>query len=384
MLGMTLCLKTGLRGGRVWWLAPNFKQALEGWAYLQRLVNQLPATMARSQLSEYLVRFQGGGSIQIRTADNPDALRGAGLDGVVLDEYASMKPDVWDLIIRPALADRQGWAVFISTPAHFNHFYDLYDHAEKDDSGTWAAWTHPTWDNPYIPESEIEAAQRDMLPEDFDQEFAASFTAVGGAIFRELSANRPLFLRPMPAELVGQFKRTGIGMDWGTTKEHQSAVVCASRLASGAVWVRAAWQSDSGSANDWYDEAARCKRDYDATFARVDRSQSSALDHLDGMGYDEGKGVADVEGRIGDFKGLIQRRSIFFDLNGPGVKDYYNRLCAYHRDKDGKVIEEQDDDVDAGCYVVSELVKPQPAQPAAVSRTRLSYSAPQRSAYREV
>jgi hypothetical protein len=375
VLGITLCIRAALKKGRVWWVAPTYKQALEGWTYLQQLALDVPT--AKSHVSELSMHFPGGGSIQIRTADNPDNLRGAGLDGVVLDEAATMKREAWDLVLRPALADKQGWALFISTPQHFNWFYDLYDAAEKDETGTWAAWQHPTWDNPFIPEKEIEAAQRDMLPEDFDQEFGASFTAVGGAVFRELAANRQLYLRPMPADLRTQFRRTGIGKDWGTTEAHQSAVVCGGSLSSGVVWIRSWWESGSGSANDWYDEDLRCQRDYGATFARVDRSQSSAIDHLVSMGFEADKGVADVEGRIGDFKGLIQRKAIFFDSDGPGVREGFNKLCAYHRDKDGKIVEEADDGVDAGCYLVSELVRPRGEVP---SRLRV---VSQRNNYRQ-
>ena len=351
ILGIVLCISAALRGGRVWWVAPAYKEALEGWEYLRRLV--VGVTYERSEL---VARFPGGGSIQIRTGDNPDALRGAGLDGVVLDEAAVMKREAWELALRPALVDRQGWAVFISTPQHFNWFYDLYAAAERQQDDTWACWQRPSWDNPYLAESEITQAQRDMTPEDFDQEFGASFTAVGGAVFRELSANRPLYLRPMPQGTI--FRRMGVGLDWGTTPQHQSAVVCGGVTSTGAVWIRSAWLSPSGSANEWYDEAVRARRDYGAAFARVDRSQSSALDRLGELGFEAQKGVADVEARIGDFQGLVLRRAIFFDLHGPGVREYYNHLCAYHRKRTGEIAEEEDDDVDAGCYLVSELVRP--------------------------
>ena len=352
MLGIVACLREALHGGRVWWVAPSYKQALEGWTYLKQLTREMETADSATEL---LMRFGSGGSIQVRTADNPDALRGSGLDGVVLDEAATMRRETWDLVLRPALADKQGWALFVSTPQHFNWFYDLYERGERGDPD-WASWQLPTWNNPFIPEGEIEAAQRDMEQEDFDQEFGASFTAVGGAIFRLLAANRALYLRPMPKDLV--FKRTGIGEDWGTTQTHQSAVVCGSLTSTGAIWIRSRWQSASGSSDEWREEAVRCKRDYGATFARVDRSQSSELDRLRAVGFEADKGVAVVEARIGDFQGLVLRQAIFFDLDGPGMREYFNRLCAYHRDKEGKVVEEEDDDIDAGCYLVSELRKP--------------------------
>lgn len=361
MLGVVVCLRAALKGGRVWWVAPTYQQALEGWRYLQKLTAQLP--MARTRVSELTVSF-GKGSIQVKTGDNPDNLRGAGLDGVVLDEAAVMKPDVWELILRPALADKQGWALFISTPQHYNWFYDLYTHAERDTSGEWAAWQHPTWDNPFIPEAEIEAARRDMDNDDFLQEFGASFTAVGGAVFPLLSANRPVYLRPMPSGV--ELRRVGVGMDWGTTRQHNASVVCGGITSTGAVWIRSAWLNDSGDDNAWFREAERCKCDYGATFARVDRSQSSAKGRLKGLGYsDADTGVANVEARVGAYQGLIQARAIYFDADGPGMADYYRHMSDYHRDPEtGKPVEERDDDVDAGGYLVTELVQPRQSLPA--------------------
>lgn len=364
MLGVVVCLRAALKGGRVWWVAPTYQQALEGWRYLVRLTNQIP--QARTRVSDHTVML-GRGSIQIKTADNPDNLRGSGLDGAVLDEAASMKPEVFDLIIRPALADKQGWAMFPSTPQHFNWFYDLFERGQSADFPDWQSWQHPTWHNPYIAESEIDAARRDMTDEDFEQEFGASFTAVGGAIFRLLSADRPVYLRPMPLGL--EIRRTGVGMDWGTTPQHQASVVCDSLASTGAVWRRSVWLDHSGSSDLWRAEALRCKRDYGASFARVDRSQSSELDRLLNPGFglvgyaDADVGNPHVEVRIGEEQSLLQKRALFFDSNAPGMVEHYNRMCAYHRYPDnhakaGQVVEEEDDDIDAGCYVDSELVMP--------------------------
>ena len=353
MLGIVACMREALHGGRVWWVAPSYKQALEGWTYLKQLTVEM---VTDDSATELLMRFDSGGSIQVRTADNPDALRGSGLSGLVLDEAATMKRETWDLVLRPALADKQGWAMFISTPQHFNWFYDLFANAEQG-ATDWACWQYPTWNNPFIAESEIEAAREDMTPEDFDQEFGASFTAVGGAIFRLLSANRPIYLRPMPPGL--EFRRTGVGMDWGTTPQHQASVVCDSLMPSGVVWRRSVWLDHSGSSDAWRNEAVRCKRDYGASFARVDRSQSSELDRLVNVGYASAEvGNPHVEVRIGEEQALIMRKALYFDSRGPGMIEHFNRMCAYHRDKEGKVVEEADDDIDAGCYVDSELVKP--------------------------
>jgi phage terminase large subunit len=91
-----------------------------------------PRDRVQNELS--LVR---GSMIRLYGADNPDALRGPYLDGVVLDEFADMKPEVWYEVVRPMLADRQGWATFIGTPKGKNEFWRLYESAKKD-----PAWFH--------------------------------------------------------------------------------------------------------------------------------------------------------------------------------------------------------------------------------------------------
>ena len=375
LLAMTLCMRDALKGKRIWHVAPTYKQTLEGWSYLQRLVQQLPVGVASTKTSELQVNFAGGGSIQLRTADNPNNLRGSGLDGVVIDEAATVKQEAWDLVLRPALADRQGWALFISTPQHFNWFWDLYQRGEDPEATDWASWQMPTWDNPYIVESEIEAAQRDMEPGDFDQEFGASFTAIGGAIFPLLSANRPFYLRPMPAGT--ELRRKGVGMDWGTTKEHNAAVVGGGSMSTGAVWITSSWLSDLGASNDWFDEARRVKVSSAASFARVDRSQSSAVDTLVSLGYEADKGIADVEARIGFVQGLVRRQAIFFDSRDEGVRLLYQHMCEYHRDPEtGKPVEEKDDDVDALHYLVAELVQPRQEM---VTTAKLSGSRPRQT-----
>lgn len=364
MLGMVVCLAGtqtaagqkvpgALEGGRWWWIAPTYQEGLEGWRYLMKLVAKLPNTGVKQV--GLTVTFEGGGSIQIKTSDNPDNLRGAGLDGAVFDEAAVMKAEVWEIVIRPALADRQGAALFITTPQHFNWVYDLWSRGQDDAYPDWASWQYPTWTNPFIPEAEIEAARAEMEDEDFEQEFGASFTAIGGAVFKTLGLNRPIFLRPRPVGL--EFQRIGVGMDWGTTKEHNASVVCAAKLRSGVVWYLSSWLDYLGGDTAWFAEAKRCKNDYGATFARVDRSQSSAKGKLEELGFEAQNGVAVVDARIGAYAGLFnpQRPAAYFDSAGPGIVTYFNHLCGYHRDRDGKIVEEEDDDVDAGGYVTIEL-----------------------------
>ena len=104
---------------------------------------------------------------------------------MVIDEYADIKPNVWEQILRPALADVQGKALFIGTPKGRNHFYELYKYAEEGQDDDWKEFHFSSYDNPLIPESEIEAAKSSMSGFAFRQEFLASFQAASRDIFKE-------------------------------------------------------------------------------------------------------------------------------------------------------------------------------------------------------
>lgn len=176
--GAAMCLMTAANGGRAWWVAPTYRMSEVGWRVIRQLALQVPGTELR--YGDRAVRLPGGGEVVVRSADNPDSLRGEGLDFVVMDECAFMAAEAWPEAIRPALSDRRGRALFISTPKGRNWLYDLWlrgmDAAEQD----WASWQLPTSANPFIDPAEIEAA-RQLLPDDiFRQEYLAEFLAESG------------------------------------------------------------------------------------------------------------------------------------------------------------------------------------------------------------
>src|SRR5882672_7866937 len=113
--------------------------------------------------------YPGGGQVRLYGADNADAMRGIYLDGIVLDEYADMDPRVWSEIIRPALADREGWAVFIGTPKGRNAFFELWRRAQSEEG--WYSVMHKASETGLIPQSELALARRDLTEEQYAQEF---------------------------------------------------------------------------------------------------------------------------------------------------------------------------------------------------------------------
>ena len=156
---------------RYGYLAPLYRQGkVIAWDLLKHLTRQLPGTKLNE--AELRADLTGDRRIQIFGADNPDALRGQYLDGAVFDEYAQMRPRVWPEVVRPALADREGWATFIGTPMGKNHFYDLYQGAAEPG---WHRALYTVEDTQVLPAHELASARAAMAPEQYAQEFECSF-----------------------------------------------------------------------------------------------------------------------------------------------------------------------------------------------------------------
>lgn len=163
----------------VFYIAPTFQQAKD---IMWRLIKDLGGPIIESTYENTgVVKLVNGRKIHLKGSDRPDTLRGVGLSFVVLDEYASMRPEVWEQIIRPTLADVRGRALFIGTPAGKNHFYDLFLIEHED----WETFHFHSKDNPFIPGDEIEQARSTMSHEIFRQEFEASFESFGSKIFSD-------------------------------------------------------------------------------------------------------------------------------------------------------------------------------------------------------
>jgi hypothetical protein len=159
--------------GRYAYIAPYYAQAKSiAWDYLLRYTADV---RTQANASELWVELLNGARIRLFGADNPDALRGLYLDGVILDEYADMRPRVWGEIIRPLLADRKGWAVFIGTPKGHNGFYDIWRTAEASES--WFAKSVRASESGLLDQAELDDAKRGMTEDQYEQEFECSFEA---------------------------------------------------------------------------------------------------------------------------------------------------------------------------------------------------------------
>lgn len=179
-----------LKGKDVFYIAPTFNQGKDiMWNLLIDLGGGIGNGIIEGvRQNEGVIRLVNGRYIKIKGSDRPDTMRGVGISFVGIDEYADMKPEVWDLIIRPALSDVRGKALFIGTPKGKNHFYDLWLFAaEMESQGhpEWGAFQFCSLDNPKLKATEIEAARNSMSAAAFRQEYEASFSATGGGSLKE-------------------------------------------------------------------------------------------------------------------------------------------------------------------------------------------------------
>ncbi len=182
-LGVMECMDVASHGGLAWWVAPSYKISQVGWKPLSRMARHIPGIEVR--LADLEVRLPNGGAVAVRSADSPGGLRGEGLDFVVMDEAAFMRENAWIEEIRPALADKLGKALFISTPKGRNWFWQNWQRGASG-SGDWASFQFPTSNNPYIAATEIEAARQDLPELIFRQEFLAEFVDMEGSVFRRI------------------------------------------------------------------------------------------------------------------------------------------------------------------------------------------------------
>ena len=163
----------------VWYVAPSYPVAKE--IMWEPLKDQMAPVIRRVSEKEMWIEAINGRRIYIKGAEKPDSLRGRGVSMMVLDEVDSMRDNLWDVILRPTLADVQGRALFIGTPAPGGELARFYQYGEDPEMLDWKSWHFSTFDNPFIDNSELEDAKRTMSSAAYQQEIMADPNAVAGS-----------------------------------------------------------------------------------------------------------------------------------------------------------------------------------------------------------
>lgn len=239
----------------VYYIAPTFDQAKRVmWPKLREILGYKSkgGLISKENTNDGWIELVSGRRIYIKGADNPDSLRGIGLSYVVLDEYADMKEDVWSLIIRPALGDVEGSALFIGTPKGKNHFYKVFMGAlekplppewDEDKPNPWRKWEafhFKTMDNPFLSRDEIADMENDssMSREAIKQELDASFASGGG---KHLKPEWFPIVDKLPSEegqIVVTVDLAGYAKSDGKHKPRtDETVICTTLINSDGWWV---------------------------------------------------------------------------------------------------------------------------------------------------
>lgn len=163
------------------YVAPFRSQAKKvAWEYLKVFAKPITKSVNEAELEIVLIN---GAKIALFGADNADAMRGLGMDGVILDEYGDYKPSVWGNVIRPLLSDKQGWAVFIGTPKGKNQFWEIFETSRRSPD-EWYSLSLPASKSGILPESELHAVRVQITEDQYQQEYEVSFeAAILGAFY---------------------------------------------------------------------------------------------------------------------------------------------------------------------------------------------------------
>lgn len=160
--------------GLYWYLAPTYKQAKQiAWRMLKEQLLNLPVELVGKINESELSAEVGNSLIQLKGCEDADGLRGSGLSGMVIDEAAFIElfEDKWNYSLRPALADKEGWCIFTSTPCGFNYFHDLFT--------KYPHYQYPSQENEFLPQAELEEMKKEMSDIQYRQEIEAEFLPQG-------------------------------------------------------------------------------------------------------------------------------------------------------------------------------------------------------------
>ena len=166
-----------------WYVAPSYRQAKQtGWLQIKKVLNDLN-WIRKINEAELTIFLRNGSRICLRGADNPQSLRGVGLDYLVIDEAADIDEYAWNEVLRPTLSDTGGHVFFTGTPRGLNWFHDLYQQGQKTTDDSWQSWQFTTIDGGWVPDAEIEQAKKDLDAKTFRQEYEATFETYSGIIY---------------------------------------------------------------------------------------------------------------------------------------------------------------------------------------------------------
>ena len=178
-----LCYHARIPNKVCWFVAPSYRQARQiAWMKLKKILAELRWVM-RFNETELTVYLKNNSMICLRGADNPDSLRGVGIDFLVIDECADIDEQAWTTVLRPTLSDTRGKVLFAGTPKGHNWFYDLFQKGKSQEDGEWSSHLYTTEQGGWVDAQEIEQAKKDLSAKVFRQEYQATWETYTGVVF---------------------------------------------------------------------------------------------------------------------------------------------------------------------------------------------------------
>jgi len=335
---------------RIAYIAPTYQQARDiSWVELKRVCGKLASNINESRL-EITVDTQDGGSsvISLRGWESIETLRGQRLDFIVIDEIAMMRNFYihWEEVIRPTLTDTKGHVLFISTPKGFNHFYTLYN-TERDDED-YKSFHFTSYDNPNLPEEELDKAKEQMTEDRFSQEYMADFRKTEGLVYKEFDRDLHIFDREV--ENVSDFIA---GVDFGYT--NPCAVIHIKKDYDNNYYVTQEWYKKGRTEEQIGDYVKSCM--FNAVYPDPENPSAIAILNEKGIEVKEViKGKGSVQTGIGKVRNLFKRNKLFIH------KDCLNLISELEtysypdkkdmKNEDENPIKENDHALDALRYAI--------------------------------
>lgn len=216
---------------KYWFISPTHEQAKLQYRRTIGMLSPCWQVLKKKNQTELRIKLINDSEITFKSGEVGHNLRGATLNGCVIDEVREQPPDLWGQVVRPMLATTKGWAAFVSTPNGFDFFYDLQQRCTEDQTGTWSFLHAPSTANPLFTQEEFDQAKREMGEEEFAQEILAEFRSITrGSAYGSFSQLNCLEQSPHvksnadtsssllgPASLLNPFLPIHLYCDWNVT-----------------------------------------------------------------------------------------------------------------------------------------------------------------------
>lgn len=312
----------------------------------------------------------------------PGSYQGAHVDGIILDDPTNQEDVLSPVVMQSQRNLLKGtlWDRLNKNDERGGYFYvvmtrwgddDLLSTIEQDlkvpvftfparkpreDPYPWGHLLATSYTDEFL--DELQEKKRELFQLSY---MCTSVGALAGErVFPELKMRRIWFRSFRDPELLpvleSPVRRRVVGVDWGTSSRHESAVVMAELLANDRVVIREAWSSPKGDVEELRAVLLSMKQKHGVRHAYLDRSQWSLKGQLESIGFEVWKGEHSVEMRIGSLRTLLTTQRILFDADAPGVDRLYTALEMYSRNETGRIVERNDDLVDACLYALFALV----------------------------